>query len=366
MDICEECFNSEIIANHIKHEGELLSEYQECDSCSNESLYRMNEFSLQDSVQNIIRRFYEHEWQHGLVGSAEMMARPEGDDISLFLPGLKSLKEICFELFQIDYDEEKFFELLRDYETDGESEFDQDPDEETWLNIGCDWDGTDDILLDWDTFCHNVKHLARFFDHEGYNRTDELKKLRNTFSTLLKRQSSVLFRARKIDRPETVSEIENNPDKELGMAPPKLAGHNRFSPNGISYVYLSGDKQTALREIRINGNDAYGVGRFQIENLNLVDLRKETMKSILSNPFSEQYTSELICSSKYINNFIRDITTEVHEDDKFLDYIPTQIVSEYIWSLGYDGFIFDSSLCDGDNYVLFRDNYTFLDHELKT
>lgn len=35
-----------------------------------------------------------------------------------------------------------------------------------------------------------------------------------------------------------------------------------------------------------------------------------------------------------------------------LNDVSTQIVSEYIWSLGYDGFIFDSSLCSGTNYVL--------------
>lgn len=36
-----------------------------------------------------------------------------------------------------------------------------------------------------------------------------------------------------------------------------------------------------------------------------------------------------------------------------IEYAPTQFISEYIKNLGYDGFVFQSSLGTGLNYVLF-------------
>lgn len=363
MDICENCLNSAIIRKHIMQSGRKLPKHSICLACGKDSYYRYEAIVLKGEIQSIISKFYEHEWEHGLVASAGMMARSDGDDISLYLPGLMSLKDICYELFEIDCDD-KFYELLKDYDTDGESEFDQDPDEETWLNMRCKWEGSSDIQLEWNKFCDNVKHKARFFDHTGYSRTKELSKLKNTFSTLSIYENNITYRARKIESSKNMIEIKKDPRKELGKAPVKLAGLNRFSPNGISYIYLSSKKATAIKEIRVKDKDNFAIGEFQINDLKLVDLREDTIKEIIQNPFSEKYTSEFICSIKYIQDFVKDISKPVSEEDKYLDYIPTQIVSEYIWSLGYDGFIFDSSLCDESNYVLFDEKYNYESFEI--
>lgn len=365
MNVCEDCFNSDVISEHIKKQGRRLSQPIQCSICENDSLFRYENYVLRSELQAIIKRFYEHEWEHGLVASASMMARQEGDDISLYLPGLKTLKEVCYELFEIDCDD-KFYKFLHGYETNGESEFHQDPDEKTWLNMGCKWEGSDDIRLSWSEFCNNVKYKARFFDHTEYSRTEELSKLKKTFETLLVYESIILYRARKIESEEILEKIKAYPENELGKAPERDAGLNRFSPNGIAYVYLSTEKETAIKEIRLNQGELYAIGMFQIDNLRLVDLRYATLGSIKKDPFSDKFTSELICSAKYIQEFIRDISKPIKDKDKYLDYIPTQIVSEYIWSLGYDGFIFDSSLCHGNNYVLFDKNYRYLSYKIST
>lgn len=363
MDICENCFDSQIINQHIRKQGHQLNHVLQCSVCGNNSLYRYEGFKLALEVQNVIRRFYEHEWSHGLVASATMMAREEEDDISLYLPGLMTLKDICYELFNIDCDD-KFYELLRDIETDGESEFDQDPDEETWLDMGCKWDGSNDMALRWEEFCENVKYGARFFDHEHYNRTQELSKLNKTFETLTINTSAKLFRARKIESEANITAIHRNPSRELGKAPKKLAGLNRFSPQGISYIYLANNKETACKEIRLDAHESYAVAEFEVQNLKLIDLRMKNLELIRQNPFSEKHTAELRCSIKYIEDFILKISQPVNEDEKYLDYIPTQIVSEYIWSLNYDGFIYDSSLSDGENYLLFDETYQFVNYEI--
>ncbi|QFR49789.1 RES family NAD+ phosphorylase [Sulfurimonas lithotrophica] len=363
MDICEQCFESNSVSNHIISTGKKLKTPVKCSECGNYTLYRLNDIKLKNDVQKIIRSFYEHEWEHGLVGSAGMIAKEEGDDIGLYLPGLMTLKDICYMLFEIDCDE-RFYELLKDYDTDGESEFDQSPDEESWLDMGCKWEGSDNIGLEWEKFCENVKHKARFFDHSGYSRISELSKLNKTFETLSIETNKTLYRARKITSEIVLQLIEKNAAKELGKAPFHLAGLNRFSPNGIPYVYLSEEKETAMLEIRLQEGEECAIGEFQTSTLNLVDLRNENLEQIRQNPFSEKHTPELICSYNYIQGFVFNISKPIKDSDKHLDYIPTQIVSEYIWSLGYDGFIFDSSLCDGDNYVLFDEKYTYYDYEV--
>lgn len=365
MDICEWCFESDPISSYIKEEGIKLEDFQKCDNCGeDESIYRLSKLTLQIASQKSILKFYTHENTHGLVGSATQMCE-EGDDIDMFLPQLLNLKAICWNLFDLDTVNDEFYELLENKEADGILEFDDDPDYEVWMNMGCDWSGSTRILLNWDDFCFNVKHSARFFDHKKFNRKKELKKLKETFITLSTTTTIQLYRARKIDTEKKHEKIKENPLKELGIAPLKEAQHNRFSPVGIPYVYLSSDKTTVFHEIRAVKNDKVAIGKFKINKLNLVDLRSKTIEKIKKNPFSDKLTSELYCSFKVVKKFITDISQKVLESDQYLDYIPTQIVSEYIWSLGYHGFIFDSSLSQGDNYVLFSDYYEYIDYEVK-
>lgn len=86
----------------------------------------------------------------------------EGDDIDTYLPFALSLQEVCGELFEIDLDNKEFYKLLRENKTDGISEFDDDSYSIAWMNMGCYWDGSDNIGLQWDSFCSKVKHKARF------------------------------------------------------------------------------------------------------------------------------------------------------------------------------------------------------------
>lgn len=366
MYVCENCFESDLIYNYITQNGQKQTVSFICSDCGKISVYKINKYDFKILLRKIIRKHFEHEYTHGLYGSAQMMADDEDDDISVFIPSRisYSLRDVCCELFKID-DESRFYDLLCESSRDTDSEFDCDIDDEYWINMGRDWDGSSRIELKWDEFCKNVKHKARYFDHTQYSRINELSKLEETFHTLSKSVTTTLFRARKANEEDKLSLIESNPKKELGIAGPNKAGHNRFSPSGIPYVYLSEDDETILKEIRVIPGDRVAIGKFSISNLNLVDLRKENVEIISKDIFHDKCTAQLLCSARTILDFLADITKEVSREDNHLEYIPTQIVSEYIWALGYDGFIFDSSLCCGTNYVLFKDTYDFVDCEIK-
>ncbi len=88
---------------------------------------------------------------------------------------------------------------------------------------------------------------------------------------------------------------------------------------------------------------------------------------IKDDPFDNTCTDELLCSFKFLYAFLEDISKKVDDGDeekKYFHYLPTQKVSNHIKSLGYDGFIYNSSLCDGINYLLFNDNYEYLDYKM--
>lgn len=71
--------------------------------------------------------------------------------------------------------------------------------------------------------------------------------------------------------------------------------------------------------------------------------------------FDEDFSSSQFC---FLSTFTHNIAQPVKENDKFIDYVPTQIVSEFLWSKGYDGFLYDSSLSrSGYNLVVFENHY---------
>ena len=361
MYVCENCFDSDVINEHIIKVGKKFRADFVCEECKNRSRYRVDKSIFADDVRSAITRHFSNDVQHGLYTSALMMAKDEGDDASDIFDS-HNLMGISTDLFGIDYNE-KFYKLILD-DPDYDSPFNGSEYDEGWMNIGRDWDGSSFIELKWKDFCENVKHKARFFDHAQFDRKVELSKLDETFSTLSINVSTILYRARNANKDETQDKIIANPALELGIAPPNRAGHNRFSPSGIPYVYLSEDDKTIIKEIRANDGDRVGIARFRIDNLNLVDLRKITLDTISKDLFNEKCTAQLKCSANTILDFLIDITKPINKEDNHLEYIPTQIVSEYIWSLGYNGFIFDSSLCSGTNYVLFKPSYSFVDYKI--
>lgn len=228
----------------------------------------------------------------------------------------------------------------------------------------------------WESFCEHTKHKARYFDHknEYFKLQNELKK----FDTMLEKlketiNEATIFRARVVNNSEKQKqflEAEKNGSitNKLGKAPVSIVKNNRFSPIGISYGYFSFDEQTALYEIRTEKDDTVAIGEFKIERpLNIVNFKNTINFELELNPFNQEFN--LYTKNLYIilDNFLKDISKPIKEEDSFLEYVPTQIISEYIWSLGYDGFIFDSSQYErGKNLVLFGDNpecikFNFLD-----
>ena len=221
-------------------------------------------------------------------------------------------------------------------------------------------------FINWKNFSENVKHKARYFDHKEFSVTKNLNKLNDFFERMKTTDDSIVYRARKIYSDKDKKDIEKNESKELGKAPIHIVKNNRFSPLGISYGYFAFDEITALSEARASNNDEFAIGKFRLtNNLALIDFRKESFSKLV-NPFLDTFNINTYYSSLIIKEFIEDISKPIEDEDTLLEYVPTQIMAEYIWSEGYGGFIFDSSQNEnGGNIVIFGENPEYESYEIR-
>lgn len=157
----------------------------------------------------------------------------------------------------------------------------------------------------------------------------------------------VLYRAR----------IQDNPDTpfltaEMGAPPPELAVAGRSNPAGISYFYLASDIDTALSEVRSQAGHYVSVGKFEFENLKVVDF--SDMRDTYS-PFLLDETAKVRAHAEKLALF-EAVAVEMSKPvtgRQELEYLPTQYVCEMLKSFGFEGVRYRSSQGEGRNFVLF-------------
>ena len=119
---------------------------------------------------------------------------------------------------------------------------------------------------------------------------------------------------------------------------------------GISYLYLAGDLETTLYEVRASLFDYVSVGTFKLDdNIKVVNLSEKTYDIF------RQAELETLDELIFIRKLEEELSKPRRRSDSELDYLPTQYLSELIKSMGYDGIEFKSSLNKkGLNLVIFN------------
>ncbi len=134
--------------------------------------------------------------------------------------------------------------------------------------------------------------------------------------------------------------------KEASFVPPKgvKVSAGRANPQYIKYLYVSESPTTSMFEVRPFIFDAINIAQIRVnEPLKIANIAVDINLSDNKSATMEMYVMGMIqgAFSKPTNN----------SDD----YIPTQVIAEYIKSLGYDGIRFNSSLhYGGVNLTIFN------------
>jgi hypothetical protein len=118
--------------------------------------------------------------------------------------------------------------------------------------------------------------------------------------------------------------------KEIGTPPAAHARDNRMSPKGIGAFYGASTLDGAVAEVAgyADSTAMLSVGRFElVEPIRVVDLREATQVPSLFDPDMR----ELRAPITFLQSFIEDISTPAGPTDRQnLDYIPTQVITEYL------------------------------------
>lgn len=118
----------------------------------------------------------------------------------------------------------------------------------------------------WSRFKAQIKHHLRFFDFDGEETRELLlDRIAEFFPRMeVDLDSGIeLFRARVMSSDFSLRKDIDKLVKQLGPPPVSRSLHNRMSPSGISYFYLSNSIEACISEIRpIVGSNVH-VARFE-------------------------------------------------------------------------------------------------------
>ncbi|MBR6200828.1 MAG: RES family NAD+ phosphorylase [Spirochaetales bacterium] len=256
--------------------------------------------------------------------------------------------------------------------------------------------GVSKLFIDkWKMFCYYVRHCNRFFfnypkqkkpyhiiNHNYVNPISVLYDIwdiidinKNIILKELKNEQ-IVYRARQFDchHDELVEREEMTPPPdEVAKSP------NRMSPAGISYFYCAEDPKTAVAEV-LNRNvydmfvsewilkgekkvidlRCFVDGRkkvyYQYTDGKSIILRYRSNKIDIPGIFSKQ--NKFIFDYLFVKSFAEDLIKCSSKGNELIDYIPTQVVAEFLKQQkideeSIDGIAYYSCINRHTNYCFF-------------
>ncbi|MXX88667.1 MAG: RES family NAD+ phosphorylase [Boseongicola sp. SB0677_bin_26] len=192
--------------------------------------------------------------------------------------------------------------------------------------------------MKWDDFRQEIVGRRRFFSDRAKVILSELfdglhlmRDNRNEPAIrTLEPGSLTLYRGRKANSPTDRRKIKEAPAKELGPPPEKLRGAGRMNPSGIPVFYGAFDVATSLAELRPFVGETVVVAEFDVLNpIVVLDTTKFESPPKSLNLFAKSYNERLSLWG-FMAEFMTEISLPCLPNDEHLDYIPTQVVAEYL------------------------------------
>ncbi|MDP2620585.1 MAG: RES family NAD+ phosphorylase, partial [Hyphomicrobiales bacterium] len=159
--------------------------------------------------------------------------------------------------------------------------------------------------------------------------------------------------------PAELTDILKHPARQLGAPPSRRAQAGRMNAAGISVFYGAQDLDTCVAEVRAPVGSSVILGRFEfVRPVRLLDLDALAEIYVKASHFDPDFR-ELRGRAAFLSHLARTISRPVMPSDETFEYLPTQVVSEYLATRGkppVDGMLFRSSQTGGKgrNLVMFN------------
>ena len=219
----------------------------------------------------------------------------------------------------------------------------------------------------WQQFRNEILHEQRFFNTGALKRLEEifddlhLIRSKENEPAVYKlnpgNQNAVFYRARVSNDPAERSCILGDPVTNLGPPPNQLRTAGRMNSSGIMAFYGAFDLQTCIAELRPAVGETVVAAKFALNRRILVlDTTGFSGSPESINVFAKTHIKRMRLW-KFMTKFMHEIAQPCLPDDEHLDYVPTQVVSEYLTHLykpPIDGIIYQSAQNgSGKNIAIF-------------
>ncbi|MGA3037448.1 MAG: RES family NAD+ phosphorylase [Vulcanimicrobiaceae bacterium] len=211
------------------------------------------------------------------------------------------------------------------------------------------------FIEEWESFEHGVKHSGRFYldrQREYIERifrpllNGELHRGKPPIIEIGAEGSDIqfIYRARAANTAAEQKRIFENPPRELAPPPATLRTAGRMNAAGVVAFYGATDATTCIAELAIPFGGAAVVGKFKcLRPLRVLDFRLLRSARMQYSYFDPTLTERLGYQHfmQSLRNLLRRPVLPGHED---LDYLPTQMIAEFLAHEGLDGAMFISSV----------------------
>jgi hypothetical protein len=221
--------------------------------------------------------------------------------------------------------------------------------ERAWVERNFAWPRRDEALSDgWERFCHAVKHETRYVfwlrkdpdeDTAGYTGDVPASRILYELGELVVELDLIhelpagypLWRARTHEQ-----QFSEWGASDLGTVPLDRASKaNRMSPAGIALFYGSGDFDTAVAEVAERSDDDWVTGgRFETSRAcRVVNFTKLEDPPSIFDGRNRHRRRPLI----FLHHLVEELRKPARETWEQLDYVPTQVVTEFLLRIFLDG-----------------------------
>jgi hypothetical protein len=215
----------------------------------------------------------------------------------------------------------------------------QEESEEHWYE--------DRFRLQWQDFCHNVQYKRRFFQLKEL--LDDLFGEPSEYDGGIIRPVYMLpvgqkiYRARLLSDHLTDDRLRSDPAGELGAPPRERTRAGRMNVEYIPAFYAAFSRETAVAEIRPGIGEQVGIGEFTLQR----ELKTLDFTAFARADFEVAYVQTRY---DFIDQMEGEISKPILALDRQREYIPTQIVAEYLREyFGCDAVIYRSSMIKDRN-----------------
>ena len=358
--VCHQCIGDSFLANEVKDNG-TPSQCNYCNQVCEAKTLR----DLTDRIHDVLQEHFEltpdypdEPYEYYLASQGNWERR--GDPVDFVIAEIAGLdEELAGDLTSLLSDWFRFQSVKDGMEDPYGSEATYEEREANDLGF----------RQTWIEFRNEIQFRSRFFGRGVEEMLadifGDLSALRAMYDRLIifeispNDQNRFFWRGRTAQSPQALEAILKSPMQELGPPPSKLAKAGRMNAQGISVFYGATEESTCLSELRPLVGSRVVIGKFELlRTVRLLDLGALAEVYVGTSYFAPDYSVQK-GRAAFLRHLVREISQPVLPQDEANEYLPTQVVAEYLAhksNPSFDGILYPSSQTEGvgKNVVLFN------------